>query len=555
MSTTSLISQLHDGTDRWKIIVRIHRKWNVFHKSAPNELFCITMILVDVEGNKIQVSVLNKSLHDQFRSFPLEGHVYFIANFVLSKNENQFRATTHPFKIAFSQQTYIREDAASIPDLFSFFPISKIKKVTDEKMIDHLFDVIGYLKKISNLEEYRKDNETKHKLRMLLVGKDDNDVELVLYDECSTNAYMAQLEHKEGPIVVVINLCRIGFTEDGRPQISSSFNATRVLYNLAIKEVKEMMDSVKEMTSPMICTSAQSISQPSTQTLASNMMRNTRKINIAQIHDQPAESSFLISCVIIKLDTRNGWNYDGCSKCASKPKPQNGSLYCPLCKKKPASIETKLKLHYTVEDETGKVNVVFWDKLAIQLLGQTATELKVILHEDKRSYDFPYELDQLVGRKMLLKLKLNGYNKEYPSSSISVLQYTECGDLMNQFIEAVDVEEQSDGGIGEGIKEVSTEEDVVKGEKTNMENPIVVDNDAKDSPTDFHSNDINAGLDEMDVSQLIAAKTVPSTTYMKGKRRNAMKRSAVVDEIEKSSQVHASFASLPKPIKAIKQEK
>lgn len=108
---------------------------------------------------------------------------------------------------------------------------------------------MAFVKSMGSLEEYRRDNETKHKLRMLLTDikyecnfscfqyyiklffsmlahcnnlvsnyfhfHSDNDIECVLFDECSTNAYMAQLENMETPVVVLINLARIAFAEDG----------------------------------------------------------------------------------------------------------------------------------------------------------------------------------------------------------------------------------------------------------------------------------------------------------------------------------------------------
>ncbi|KAI9070539.1 hypothetical protein K1719_047497 [Acacia pycnantha] len=42
-------SDLDDSTDRWAIVVRVFRKWNVYQKYAPAELFCVSMVLIDEE--------------------------------------------------------------------------------------------------------------------------------------------------------------------------------------------------------------------------------------------------------------------------------------------------------------------------------------------------------------------------------------------------------------------------------------------------------------------------------------------------------------------------
>ena len=44
-----LLRELNAGDDFWTILVRVLRKWNHYDKNAPNELFCINLLLVDKE--------------------------------------------------------------------------------------------------------------------------------------------------------------------------------------------------------------------------------------------------------------------------------------------------------------------------------------------------------------------------------------------------------------------------------------------------------------------------------------------------------------------------
>ncbi|XP_054789830.1 replication protein A 70 kDa DNA-binding subunit B-like [Prosopis cineraria] len=534
MSQFSKISNLHDGTDRWRICGRVVRKWNVFHKIAPSDLFCITMILVDEEGNKIQASMLNKSLLDHYRQRLVEGQSYFIANFEVSLNNNQYKATTHPFKITFSQQTFVKDEVANIPPYkFDFLPLSEIMKQTESSYIDYLFDAVGLVTSIGGLEEYRKDNETKNKLRMVLSDNEGHDVECILFDECSTNAFMNHLEITDHPAVAVFNLARIGFSEDGRPQICSSFNATRVSFNPSIKEVKDLILSAKDR-SPVIGSSSQFSQSQSTTPTVTSMMNNNRRISIAEIHDQEAEGSFLIFCTVVKLETRHGWTYDGCAKCATKPKEVNESLYCPNCKKKPQSIEPKLKIHYTVADKSRKASVIFWDKLAVQLIQRSAAEMKLILNQEERAYDFPDQLDSIIGKKLLLKLKINQYNKDFPNSSISVTQYTECEDLTGQFNDA---SQEVNGQGATGITQ-SGMEDI---DCTVVETP---------APEKIIASQV-VGLDDLTITQI--ASKLP----IKGKRKIACKRISIPQKEVKSNEVlpSSSSSSVQKPMKVIKQEK
>ncbi|XP_028803903.1 uncharacterized protein LOC114758973 [Neltuma alba] len=319
MPRISLLRHLNDGTDRWHIIARVFRKWNVFHKGSSADIFCVTMVLLDKEGDKTQASVLTKSLHDKFRHSIIEGETYFFANFEVSTNVSQYRATINPFKITITPRTHVAEKIAIVPSYsYSFFPLAEIEKLNEKHNIEYLIDVLAFVKSIGTLEEYRRDNETKNKLRMVLSDIEYRtfhgiNVECILFDECASDAFMSQLQNTQTPVVVLLNLAR--------------------------------------------------------------------------------GETFVIRCIIQKLETRYGWIYQGCSKCGTKLRLENESWICPSCQKKPEFIDHKMKLHYTVKDETGIASIIFWDKLAVELIKNSAAELKVILDEDPEEVDFPKNLD------------------------------------------------------------------------------------------------------------------------------------------------------------------
>ncbi|KAI9112530.1 hypothetical protein K1719_016453 [Acacia pycnantha] len=170
------LKDLDDSTDRWAVVVRVFRKWNVYQKSAPAESFCVTMVLIDEE----------------------------------------YRATSHPFKITFTSQTYSAEDIATIPSYaYSFFPIPEIMKIDFRHPVHNLVDVLAFVKDVGTLDEFRRGNETKNRLRLLLADSENNEVECTLFDNCASDAYMAYLQNTESPVVVLLNFARVGFSEDG----------------------------------------------------------------------------------------------------------------------------------------------------------------------------------------------------------------------------------------------------------------------------------------------------------------------------------------------------
>ncbi|KAI9095713.1 hypothetical protein K1719_026273 [Acacia pycnantha] len=119
------------------------------------------------QGRTIQASVLNnRNLLDKFRFSIVEGQIYKFANFEVTSNVNQYRATSHPFKITFTPRTSSAEDNATIPSYaYSFFPIPEIMKIDFRHPVDKLIDVVAFVKDVGTLDEFCRGNETKKRLR------------------------------------------------------------------------------------------------------------------------------------------------------------------------------------------------------------------------------------------------------------------------------------------------------------------------------------------------------------------------------------------------------
>ncbi|KAI9125335.1 hypothetical protein K1719_003951 [Acacia pycnantha] len=179
--------------------------------------------------------------------------------------------------------------------------------------------------------------------------------------------------------------------------------------------------------------------------------------------------------------------------------------------------EPKMKIHYLVRDKTGSASVIFWDKLVVQLVKKTTSELKCLVKEDED--DFPDELDLPVGKNLLLKLKMNDFNKKHPTSSISVVQYTICEDLLDQFNEA------NTESLTEGCSEVKATVESVTALVTPLDHSTI-----------------------SDLSQYVTPAPI------KGKRRITNKRKGDKDDLTTS---HVFFAgpAEERVTKVIKQEK
>lgn len=55
MAERVLLSGLDDTKDMWGIVVRVMRKWKMFHKGSPNDLLCVCFLLIDAEVSSLSL--------------------------------------------------------------------------------------------------------------------------------------------------------------------------------------------------------------------------------------------------------------------------------------------------------------------------------------------------------------------------------------------------------------------------------------------------------------------------------------------------------------------
>ncbi|KAI9121817.1 hypothetical protein K1719_007207 [Acacia pycnantha] len=58
----------------------------------------------------------------------------------------------------------------------------------------------------------------------------------------------------------------------------------------------------------------------------------------------------------------------------------------------------RYKVHYKVYDDTGKCSVIFFDRHATELLGQSASKIKEAMRKEGRNTTIPKELDKIAGK-------------------------------------------------------------------------------------------------------------------------------------------------------------
>ncbi|XP_057426153.1 uncharacterized protein LOC130719551 [Lotus japonicus] len=103
--------------DTWRVKVRVLHVWDMFPVGEPSKPYAIHVVLIDVEGVKIE-GIIKKGMLKKFRGELVEGSVYRITYFNVISNSGAFRATEHGFKIVFNSRTKVVPDSGeTIPTI------------------------------------------------------------------------------------------------------------------------------------------------------------------------------------------------------------------------------------------------------------------------------------------------------------------------------------------------------------------------------------------------------------------------------------------------------
>ncbi|KAH6772779.1 hypothetical protein C2S51_011183 [Perilla frutescens var. frutescens] len=140
-------------------------------------------------------------------------------------------------------------------------------------------------------------------------------------------------------------------------------------------------------------------------TITNDIKRDDSKIiPIAEFLELKTSGTFWVFGRIISIEAMGAWAYLSCDKCGSKIYGVGDKFTCQKCNLDEVSGQLRFKLTVLVEDDTGHLNLLLWNKECLQLLGKTASELSQTREDDLD--EIPPEIENLVDRTALFKFQV-----------------------------------------------------------------------------------------------------------------------------------------------------
>ncbi|KAG5583393.1 hypothetical protein H5410_054020 [Solanum commersonii] len=144
------------------------------------------------------------------------------------------------------------------------------------------------------------------------------------------------------------------------------------------------------------------------------------------------ESTYWIVVKIVCLKLGHKWSYLACKKCITKVDPLGDKYYCLKCNVEVISVIHRYRLQIYVNDETGFISLLLWNKEVLQLIGKTAKELKERLIGDADN-GYPTELDTLIEKKLMFKVQIKDSNINKNDNVYKVVKFIDDEALLKEY--------------------------------------------------------------------------------------------------------------------------
>ncbi|XP_031104467.1 uncharacterized protein LOC116007947 [Ipomoea triloba] len=222
----------------------------------------------------------------------------------------------------------------------------------------------------------------------LIEDSKGNRIKCTLWDEHVPAIMPFFNNHVDGPLIVLLQLCRAKVV-DSEVRISSSYTTSKVLFNLDCQEFADYINSLKANCSPL-----RSISVVSYGHSANNSQSPMVVSTIRDLYERAEEGYYCVKTNWVEGNVR-------------------------------------YKVIVRVLDKTSDAPFALWDKDCFDLFGITAYDLKTKYSMAKMQV--PAEFEQLRNKSMVFRINLKNEHIRNPAKPISVLSVIHNEELEAQY--------------------------------------------------------------------------------------------------------------------------
>ncbi|XP_057445132.1 replication protein A 70 kDa DNA-binding subunit E-like isoform X2 [Lotus japonicus] len=341
----------------------------------------------------------------------IEGNVYKITFGRLIPNMGGYRATEHPYKIFFIDNTTVVQcENTEIPMWgLSLKNSDQVRAVSGQA--DHL---VGLLTSVIEERTCVKKSTTS-KMMIIELADDKGKIECVLFDEHARFVTEYLSMHSTEEAILVFQFAKIK-TFRGKTVLQGVTGASRLSFNPQIPEVLEFWNGIALHGCDGNQQLGVDVIDIGVVSLFDDFIKNHPQKSVRSLNETMEDGEFIVRAKIMSLLQDDNWWYLAC-KCHRAVIVEDGHHYCSGCFRRVNYVAPRFRIKIQVSDGDDLAEFVMPDLIAENLINKSCMD---ILNEVKDPNAFevaPTIEDTLVGRDLLFKVEkkvVNLYNYEEP---------------------------------------------------------------------------------------------------------------------------------------------
>nr|GMD76272.1 replication protein A 70 kDa DNA-binding subunit B-like [Ipomoea batatas] len=331
--------------------------------------FCVSLLLAIVHTLQNKMSmlyVLAKDISPQ--SYKKAIRLRLIRTYIVTEGRNksavksqecvfhdiEYKTTQHKYMMRFNQYTTIeRHRRKGFPSLL--FRIKPIEELLAGKVEEKLLiDVIGRVVEFYSPKDKVIAGFPTQLVDFLIEDSKGNRIKCTLWDEHVPAVMPFFNNHSDGHLIVLLQLCRAK-TVDNEVRISSSYTATKVLFNLDCQEFADFINSANNSQSPMVVST------------------------IRDLYERAEEGYYYVPGTIVSIESGKKWFYNSCRKpgCYKSLTLTETYYFCDTCKTNWAEGNSKMQVPVEFEQLRNK-SMVFRINLKNEHIRNPAKPISVL---------------------------------------------------------------------------------------------------------------------------------------------------------------------------------
>ncbi|XP_024014487.1 replication protein A 70 kDa DNA-binding subunit B-like [Eutrema salsugineum] len=466
---------------QWRVHVRILKVW----KQYLNGVETLEMVVVDDMNQTMHVS-LKKEYIKKHENVLEEGLSKIITNFQVAHNGGKFRTTPHVYKIQFASTTSVRPAEDIDPNILGL-KFVKFSDIHEGKLNpDFLIDVVGQIVSIWEVEILNVNKKQTKRLTMEIRDTENVRLNCVLWGPYASNLESLATNTTEAVFVVVLRFSKLRLYQ-GVWSVGNCYNCSTVLTNPDIPEVLAFKEKLPADGITISYTHPNQLTIVNSVSVRDDFFLHSPRRTISEIIAASEVGKCVTMATIMSIDTEFGWYYMSCKTCSKKVLPHDMDAMrekypgrpfkkqlwkCGKCNTDVEEVIPAFMLTFRVMDNTGETKFLLFDKLAIEVVNQTASQLTQLVDEIQDPDVLPMSLSNICGKTYLFKVAIESSNIVFNSDTYKVMKIVTQSDLVKEFSEI---------SVSQNTIEAKHEEHVLTSLTT--EAPLLLEDDYEDVKT------------------------------------------------------------------------